>query len=279
MKSVRKLETVIPAVPASDGAGVSLKRVMTADCHRLMDPFLMLDEISSDDAEGLGGGFPSHPHRGIETISYMLKGSFCHEDNLGNRREITSGGIQWMKSGKGIIHSEMPLPENGSLHGFQIWLNQPASEKMSQPEYLDLDHEQIPEFKIDQSSGRVLLGTLELDDSVIESSIIRNQQDALLLDVSLKKHQRISLPLNQEKVMIFVYQGTVTHLDDCINEGELGIFSNQGELNLHSEDSSSFLVLAGKPLNEPVVQHGPFVMNSREEILQTVKDYQSGNFL
>ncbi|MRI32510.1 hypothetical protein EOPP23_05860 [Endozoicomonas sp. OPT23] len=278
MKSVRTLETVITAVPASDGAGVSLKRVMSSGCPKLMDPFLMLDEISSNDPDALGGGFPAHPHRGIETISYMLKGSFRHEDNLGNRREITSGGIQWMKSGKGIIHSEMPLPEQDTLHGFQIWLNQPASKKMSQPEYRDLSQQDIPAFSLNKVHGRVLLGSLQLGNSNFQSPIVRAEQDALLVDISLNNKQRISLPLNQKKVMIFVYQGKVTNSNRSISAGEFGIFSDKGALNLESEEDSRFLILAGQPLNESVVQHGPFVMNTREEILQTINDYQSGNF-
>ena len=234
----------------------------------------MLDEISSENSDDLGGGFPPHPHRGIETISYMLNGCFRHEDNLGHRREINSGGIQWMKSGKGIIHSEMPIPEHGLLHGFQIWLNQPSSEKMSQPEYLDLEQQQLPEF----DSGRVLLGRLQLANTVLESPVVRPDQDALLLDIALKQKEQLSLSLNQEKVMVFVYQGRIKEGSQPVATQELGIFSNQGELKLESEEDSRFLVLAGKPLNEPVVQHGPFVMNTREEILQTIKDYQSGDF-
>ena len=194
-----------------------------------------------------------------------------------NRREIHSGGLQWMKSGKGIIHSEMPAPENGLLHGFQIWLNQPALEKMTEPEYCDLSKQQTPEFYIDQALCRVLMGSLPYQDTVFESPIVRPHQDALLIDISTDK-QQVSLPLQQEKVMLFVYQGSIECGTGRINEGEFGIFSEQGELVVQAEDNSRFIVLAGKPLNENVVQHGPFVMNSREEILQTIKDYQSGNF-
>lgn len=278
----RGLIELVPARPASDGAGVKLKRVMGSGQHKLMDPFLMLDEIRADGSGDLGAGFPAHPHRGIETVSYMKMGGFRHEDHLGNQRSIKSGGVQWMKSGKGIVHSEMPVLENDQLHGFQIWLNMPAARKMSDPEYLDISVENFPVLSFEGWSARLLLGEVEIDGRQLSAPLKREVTDALLLDVSLKAGSTIKLPIGDKKLMVYVYEGQVklqASTGQVISQSELAVFGQGDGLELGTESQAGFLILAGKPLNEPVVQYGPFVMNSREEVMQAVREYQSGAFL
>lgn len=282
MTQARSLLELVSARPASDGAGVKLKRVMGSGQHKLMDPFLMLDEIRTDGSGDLGAGFPAHPHRGIETVSYMKLGGFRHEDHLGNQRSIESGGVQWMKSGKGIVHSEMPILENNELHGFQIWLNMPAARKMSDPEYLDISENNFPVLSCEGWSARLLVGEVELDGRQLSAPLKREVTDALLLDVSLKQDSTIKLPLSHKKLMVYVYEGEVklqTDTDQLISQSELAVFAEGDELVVSAECQADFLILAGKPLNEPVVQYGPFVMNSREEVMQAVREYQSGEFL
>ncbi|WP_062265871.1 pirin family protein [Endozoicomonas arenosclerae] len=282
MTEVRSLLEVVSARPASDGAGVKLKRVMGTGSHQLMDPFLMLDEIKADGSGDLGAGFPAHPHRGIETLSYMKVGGFRHEDHLGNQRTIQSGGVQWMKSGRGIVHSEMPVPENDQLHGFQIWLNMPAAQKMSPPEYSDIKASDLPVFSEAGWSGRLLLGELEIDGEQLSAPLKREITEPLLLDLVFDGNGTMTLPLSQKKLMVFVYRGQVkvgSKSGRIIGNSELGVFSEGDELELSAEEKAGVLILAGNPLNEPVVQYGPFVMNTREEVMQAVQEYQRGEFL
>ncbi|MCW7551530.1 pirin family protein [Endozoicomonas gorgoniicola] len=283
MNSTRSVIHSVDAVPASDGAGVQLKRIMSQPPHQLMDPFLMLDELKADHKEALGGGFPPHPHRGIETISCMLVGGFRHEDHMGNRREVGNGGIQWMKSGRGVIHSEMPLPEQDRLHGFQVWLNMPRRAKMDDPQYLDIDREAIPEWPLPEGKCRVLVGSLKNNDIQVQAPVVRQETQALMLDVQMEAGDRVVLPVTLSKAMIYVYQGVVNVAgsDSVISVGQstLAVLSESGDLELTASEQSGFLVLAGEPLNEPVVQSGPFVMNTREEIEQAFQEYRAGELI
>ena len=283
MSAARSVIHSIDAVPASDGAGVQLKRIMSQPPHQLMDPFLMLDELKADHKEALGGGFPPHPHRGIETISCMLVGGFRHEDHMGNRREVGNGGIQWMKSGRGVIHSEMPLPEQDRLHGFQIWLNMPRRAKMDDPQYLDIDRDAIPEWPLPEGKCRVLVGSLKNNDIQVQAPVVRQETQALMLDVQMEAGDRVVLPVTLSKAMIYVYQGlvNVAGSDSVISVGQstLAVLSESGDLELTASEQSGFLVLAGEPLNEPVVQSGPFVMNTREEIEQAFQAYRAGELV
>ncbi|AMO57294.1 hypothetical protein GZ77_16130 [Endozoicomonas montiporae] len=283
MKSTRSVIHCIDAVPASDGAGVQLKRIMSQPPHRLMDPFLMLDELKADDNESLGGGFPPHPHRGIETISCMLVGGFRHEDHMGNRREVGNGGMQWMNSGRGVIHSEMPLPEQDRLHGFQVWLNIPRQAKMSDPQYLDVNRADIPEWILPDGKCRVLVGALHNEETQIQAPVVREGTQALMLDVNINTNGRLVLPVTTSKVMIYVYHGSVNVVGNesviPVNQSSLAVLSESGDLELTASEESGFIVLAGEPLNEPVVQSGPFVMNSDEEIEQAFVDYREGRLV
>ena len=296
MQNSRTVAQLVKAVPASDGAGVKLKRIMSQPPHRLMDPFLMLDELKADSEESLGGGFPPHPHRGIETISCMLLGGFRHEDHMGNRREVGNGGMQWMKSGRGVIHSEMPLPENNRLHGFQIWLNMPRHNKMDAPEYLGINGNDIPEWPLEHGTShgecdgksygksygkcRVLVGSLEDGSKHIKAPVVRDKTRALILDVQVKMNGRINLPVAVSKSMIYVYQGAVNVVGHdsvtTVEASTLAVLSESGDLEITANEDSGFILLGGEPLNEPVVQSGPFVMNSEDEIEQAFQAYQAG---
>ncbi len=273
--SIMQVAEVIHATPASDGAGVKLRRVMSGD-STLMDPFLMLDEIAAENGDGLGEGFPSHPHRGIETISYMLKGGFRHEDHLGNKREISSGGMQWMNAGRGIIHSEMPIPENGRIHGFQIWLNLPAKNKLCNPSYQEIPTEQLYEKTFQGGHCRLLSGHLNYEKQLLKGPIERKITDPLLADIALQNGQEINLNLNHKKVMVYLYQGQLSIGGEIISQGSLAIMGQGKELKIDAKKNSGLLILAGTPLNEPVVQYGPFVMNSFEQIKEAVKAYNDG---
>ena len=268
-----KPQTLVKAVPAMDGAGVRINRLAGSDLHALMDPYLMIDEIRSDDAQDYVAGFPTHPHRGFETITYLLKGRMKHEDHLGNQRVMADGGVQWMTTGRGILHSEMPEPAVDGFHGFQIWLNLPSEQKMMAPGYHDLNPDEIRRFTGEGSETTLIAGSLKVNDNVLSggfSNSIRTR--ATLADVKLEAGVTTRLAVDEDmQLMVFVYDGSDLH----IPQGHLGVFEN-GQAQLEATDGLRALVLAGKPLGESVVQHGPFVMNSAAEIEQAMRDFADG---
>ena len=265
----------VKGMPTSDGAGVRLNRVIGTPQLRHLDPFLMLDEFRSDNADDYIAGFPPHPHRGFETITYMLHGAMKHEDHLGNVGMLTSGGVQWMTAGEGVIHSEMPMQEDGLLWGFQFWLNLPANEKMKAPFYQDLAPEEIPEVQDDNGVlRRVVAGT----SKGTEGPIQRDATQPLMVDFRIQKATELEhdLPAGH-KAFLYVYEGSVEvpEANLILERGELLAFSGE-LLKLRSSDKAGVLMVAGKPLEEPIVQYGPFVMNTAEEIQQAMVDYQNG---
>ncbi len=274
---LRDVVQTVKAVPASDGAGVQLKRVMGRLNHQTMDPFLMLDEIHSTDGDGLAGGFPSHPHRGMETISIMLKGGFQHEDHMGNVEEIGSGGVQWMRAGRGVIHSEMPIAENRQLHGFQLWLNLPGTEKMSDPDYLGLSPEEIPMVRLPNASCRLIAGKLLVNGEEHRGAVERAATRPLIVDVRLSEDSTTHFPVDCEKAMFYVYSGSVSVSGSTsIGAGHLVVLGSGDTLALKNHSEAGLLLLGGTPLNEPVVQYGPFVMNTEQEVRQAMEDYKNG---
>lgn len=265
----------VKGMPTSDGAGVRLNRVIGTPQLRHLDPFLMLDEFRSDNADDYIAGFPPHPHRGFETITYMLHGAMKHEDHLGNVGMLTSGGVQWMTAGEGVIHSEMPMQEDGLLWGFQFWLNLPANEKMKAPFYQDLAPEEIPEVQDDNGVlRRVVAGT----SKGTEGPIQRDATQPLMVDFRIQKATELEhdLPAGH-KAFLYVYEGSVEvpEANLILERGELLAFSGE-LLKLRSSDKAGVLMVAGKPLEERIVQYGPFVMNTAEEIQQAMVDYQNG---
>ena len=275
----RALERVIDSIPASDGAGVKLRRSLGARQNLRVDPFLMLDEFSSDKADDYIAGFPAHPHRGFETATYLIDGHMLHEDHLGNRGDLRSGGVQWMTAGRGIVHSEMPQQEQGRMRGFQLWINLPAREKMKPAGYRDLQPEEIPALALEGGGrAKVIAGTLVLEGKSTLGPIQGVATEPLYIDVELPPGATFTHPVPAEhNAFVYPFEGSVSiggRVLPAHNAGVLGA-GDQVEVTAGST-GARFLLLAGRPLGEPVVQYGPFVMNTREEIEQAIRDYQSG---
>jgi redox-sensitive bicupin YhaK (pirin superfamily) len=282
----RHIRQVLQGQPASDGAGVRIVRLVGRAQHD-MDPFLMLDEIRSDKREDFVAGFPSHPHRGIETLTVMLEGGFEHRDHMGHRAAIRAGGAQWMSAGRGVIHSEMPLPGEGRIHGFQLWINLPAKDKLREPGYAQAEAAELPEIAVPGGRLRVLAG--RFGDAV--SPIADPACEAAVLDLRLEPGGRYEwTPPAGHRALVRPFAGTVRvsggdGRETAIPSGRMAILDGEGPITLAADGDASasggqdpvgMLLLSGRPLGEPIVQYGPFVMNTAEEIRQAIFDYQSG---
>jgi quercetin 2,3-dioxygenase len=275
--TIRKLERVIASIPASDGAGVKLRRSIGASQLMRHDPFLLLDEFFSDDPNDYLAGFPAHPHRGFETVTYMLDGHMQHKDNHGNTGDLGPGDVQWMSAARGIIHSEMPQQTEGRMRGFQLWLNLPAKEKMKPAAYRDIKASEIPHVKRSGVEVRVIAGSL----GDIQGPIRGGSTDPYYFDLHLEPGAvcEEALPA-AHNAFLYVYEGEayVGEERKPLVQRSAGLLSTGAErLRVEAgRQGAKVLVLAAKPLREPVVQYGPFVMNTREEIEQAIADYQSG---
>ncbi|MGQ0619797.1 MAG: pirin family protein [Panacagrimonas sp.] len=283
----RSLAQVIPSVATSDGAGVKLRRSIGNQRGLYLDPFLMLDEFGTDHPGDYIAGFPSHPHRGFETVTYMLDGRMQHRDHLGNVGDLGPGSVQWMTAARGVIHSEMPMQESGRMRGFQLWINLPAAEKMKPAGYRDLAASAIPVIALPGGgSVKVIAGTAEVAGNLVRGPINGPDQplstDPLYLDVELAAGARFEHTVTAgHNAFAYAYEGSIV-----IGEGEsakplptqaAGILGpGDGVVITAGPQGARLILLAGKPLREPIVQYGPFVMNTREEIEQAVRDYQSG---
>ncbi|HHF3002897.1 pirin family protein [Vibrio antiquarius] len=279
MSTFREIRQLIQSQPTADGDGVKIRRVAGFN-NASFSPFLMMDELKSDDRADYVGGFPPHPHRGIETLTYMLKGHFQHRDHMDNVGELRSGGAQWMAAGRGVIHSEMPIMQEGELHGFQIWINQPAKNKMAPAQYHDFQPETITEFET-QSSGvvRLIAGHLTINNERIQGPLTETGVAVTVADWRAMVGRALNLTTEQDhNMMIYVYKGRVQLKDREINQGEMAILSKGEWVELQAEKESGALIFIGEPINEPVVHYGPFVMNSMKEIEQAIQDYNSGLF-
>ncbi|WP_111657883.1 pirin family protein [Isoalcanivorax indicus] len=279
----RALHFLIPGRDTSDGAGVRLKRSLGQSAHVRLDPFLMLDEFSSDDAADYIAGFPSHPHRGFETVTYMLDGHMLHEDHLGNRGDLKSGGVQWMTAGRGIIHSEMPQQNEGRMRGFQLWLNLPAKEKMKPAGYRDIQPDEIPVTALDDGvSVRVIAGEVATAQGPVQGPIHGPSQgittDPQYWDVSMDAGTAATLPVPEtHNAFIYVFEGDAAIGGREVPRHHAAILRDGDTLHIHAgQDGTRFLLIAGKPIKEPIVQYGPFVMNTAEEIEQALRDYRDG---
>lgn len=276
--TTRPFERLIAGQQTTDGGGVRLRRSLGQTQFARLDPFLMLDEFRSSDANDYIAGFPPHPHRGFETVTYMLAGRMRHEDHLGNKGVIEGGGVQWMTAASGIIHSEMPEQESGLMHGFQLWLNLPAAEKMKPADWRDIPPAEIPQVELDSGSVKVIAGEYEGRKGAVSGV----STQPLYLDVRLQPDATFELDLPDERnACVYVFDGTLKNAavsgHPNVDAGTLGIFGNGEKIQLAAgAGGAAFLLLAGKPLNEPVVQYGPFVMNTREEIEQAMRDYSAG---
>ncbi|MCW8877431.1 MAG: pirin family protein [Kangiellaceae bacterium] len=277
MTKLREIQHVFNGVAASDGAGVQLTRVIGSPYINMLDPFLLLDAFGSDKPQDYIAGFPPHPHRGFETVTYMLEGKMRHEDSAGNAGVIESGGVQWMTAGKGIIHSEMPEQEEGLLSGFQLWVNLPAAHKMTEPKYQERNSAEIPvEVYNDSVSVKVIAGeTSNKTKGVIENDFIAPVYWDISQQAGSNFKERITLGHN---AFVYLYQGEIKLGDRIVSQGQLAILSDGDSISIDSVKDSKYILVAGKPLNEPVARGGPFVMNTREEINQAFHDYQTGHF-
>lgn len=279
----RTVDRVVRGIATSDGAGVKLTRVLTQNLQRRLDPFLMLDAFGTDSKDDYIGGFPDHPHRGFETITYMLAGRMRHRDSAGNEGLLENGGAQWMVAGSGVIHSEMPEQEDGRMEGFQLWLNLPASDKMTTPWYRDIPSDAIPAVALPNGAvARVLAGR----SHGVEGAMTRPVTEPLYLDIALPAGQTFSQALPAgHNAFVYVYRGEVTvgeGSDAIVLEPQrMGVLDNDAQadgVTLTASADARLLLIAGKPLGEPIVQYGPFVMNTQEQIYQTLADFREGRF-
>jgi len=285
--NTRTLIHVIESMPTSDGAGVKLRRSLGSQRGLHVDPFLMLDEFYSDNPDDYIAGFPSHPHRGFETVTYMLDGHMRHEDHLGNRGDLGPGDVQWMTAARGIIHSEMPQQSEGRMRGFQLWLNLPSKEKMKPAGYRDIPADEIPVVKLPQGGEvKVIAGTLELNGDLtsgpVNGSAAKLSTDPLYLDVRLPAGAEFSAPVAAGRnAFLYTYEGSAqigaAGAAKPLPHRAAGVLSDGDGVRVQAgAEGVRFLLLAAKPLHEPVVQYGPFVMNTREEIEQAIADYRNG---
>jgi quercetin 2,3-dioxygenase len=278
-RTQRRVERVLAGIPTSDGAGVRLTRVIGQPALRNLDPFIMLDRFHSDDPGAYMAGFPDHPHRGFETVTVMLEGRMRHRDSRGNAGLITGGGAQWMTAGRGIVHSEMPEQERGLMSGFQLWVNLPAREKMAPQAYQDLPPARIAEERLDRNGSvlRVIAGRT----GGASGPVRKRPTEPLLLTARLEDDRPLELELPAgHTAFVFVGAGEVAigaEPGSAVSQGNLAVLGAGNRLRLRATNRrSEVLVAAGRPLHEPIVQRGPFVMNTEAEIAQAYADYRAG---
>ncbi len=276
---LRTLRQKITGMPATDGAGVKLTRSIGARPGLRLDPFLMLDEFSSDSASDYIAGFPPHPHRGFQTVTYMLDGHMLHEDHMGNQGHLLPGGVQWMVAGSGIIHSEMPQQDAGRMRGFQLWVNLPAARKMEAPSYRDLQAEDLPQLSLAGGvSARLIAGEISLEGQHWQAPVTDPSTQTLYLDLHIPAGSALQLPLpTSHNAFVYPYEGTLELAEQTVPAHVVGLLSDGDAVELAAAESDvRLLLIAGQALGEPVAQYGPFVMNTREEIEQARLDYAQG---
>ncbi|HBZ06460.1 MULTISPECIES: pirin family protein [Massilia] len=275
----RGVERVIAGQYVMDGAGVKINRVLTGTLQRRLDPFLMLDAFGSDKAGDYIAGFPEHPHRGFETVTYMLAGRMRHRDSAGNEGLVTDGGVQWMTAGRGVIHSEMPEQNEGLMEGFQLWLNLPAKDKMSAPWYRDIPNEEVPRFTLESGATvQVIAGS----SHGVAGAVQRDGTEPLYLDIALPEGATFEQPLPAgHNAFIYVFRGEAVVGGRGVPQTRMAIFDNaEGSdgVAIKAVQPTRLLLIAGRPLKEPIAQYGPFVMNTQAELHQAVEDFRSGRF-
>ncbi|MEN9354289.1 MAG: hypothetical protein RL318_1614 [Fibrobacterota bacterium] len=276
MKS-RTIERLVAGRATSDGAGVKLTRVLTQDLQHRLDPFLMLDAFKNENPDDYIGGFPDHPHRGFETVTYMLAGRMRHHDSAGNSGLLGPGGAQWMTAGSGLIHSELPEQEEGLMEGFQLWLNLPARDKMCAPNYRDIPAEAIPEAT---SESGVTVRVIAGEALGVKGAVTRPHTEPLYLDVHLPAGTTFVQPIDPgHNAFLYVYRGEAHVGASAVPERTMAILNNDAAaVEIVAKGDARLILIAGKPLKEPIAQYGPFVMNTAAEIQQTFRDYQAGHF-
>jgi redox-sensitive bicupin YhaK (pirin superfamily) len=274
----REVRLVADAQTTADGAGVRLHRALGTQALAMLDPFLLLDEMHSDRPEEYLAGFPTHPHRGFETVTYILEGAVDHKDSMGNHGHLGPGSVQWMTAGHGIVHSEMPNHEtaNNRLWGFQLWVNLPAANKMMKPRYQDLAASRVPELMVQDAQVRLVAGELGGVQGPVEGIVTA----PTMADVSVPARGRFTAPLpDGHNAFLYVIDGAVDIGPATVREGQVAVLSDHGDLAARSRYGGRFLLFAGRPVNEPVARSGPFVMNTDEELRQAWMDYRAGRLV
>jgi len=280
IQKTRGIERIINGQFVMEGAGVKINRVLTGPLQRRLDPFLMLDAFASDKPGDYIAGFPEHPHRGFETITYMLKGSMRHRDSAGHEGLITDGGVQWMTAGRGVVHSEMPEQNEGLMEGFQLWLNLPASDKMVEPWYRDIPLEEVPRITLDDGvTVQVIAGSTHGVDGAVQ----RAHTEPLYLDLEIPEGVTFeqTIPAGHN-AFVYVFRGEAVVEGKGVGAGRMAILDNApgaDGVRIKAVANTRLLVLAGRPLNEPIAQYGPFVMNTQAELQQAVEDFRAGKFI
>ena len=273
MSQTREVGRVVRGKAASDGAGVKLNRVIGGSDLPQLDPFLLLDEFRSDDAADYLAGFPEHPHRGFETVTYMLAGRMRHRDNQGNTGLLGPGSVQWMTAGRGIVHSEMPEQENGLMQGFQLWVNLPAKDKMTAPRYQDIEPGRIPEVESTGARVRVIAGSYR----GVRGPVQAEATAPLYLDVFLEDGEFEAAVPVEHNAFVYVYEGSLDVAGRAVTRGELAVLRGGDKVAASAGAAGArFILVAGRPLKEPVARYGPFVMNRPEEIQQAMRDFTEG---
>ncbi len=273
----RAVEGLVAGQATSDGAGVKLTRVLTHNLQRRLDPFLMLDAFGSDDPDDYIAGFPDHPHRGFETVTYMIAGRMRHRDSAGHEGLLENGGVQWMTAARGVIHSEIPQQEDGVMEGFQLWLNLHSSEKMKDPWYRDFQDAQVPKLVTPQG---VAVTVIAGESHGVQGAVTRDITQPLYLDIHLPAGTRFeqAVPAGHN-AFVYVYRGEVTVGGTVVPAQRMGLLANDPQADgvvIEAGVDAKVLLIAGQPLNEPIVQYGPFVMNSQQEIYQALSDFREG---
>ena len=275
------IANILTSYATQDGDGVNISRIPGFD-GKYLDPFLMIDELKSDNEADYMGGFPAHPHRGMETFTYIIKGGFEHKDQMGNKKAIRAGDVQWMSTGNGVVHSEMPLSDaKDGLHGFQIWINMPSKEKMRDPIYQDTTQSPAPTFKNENGvTLTALAGSWQFEAVELTSSIQKLSANAALADVTLPAGKQLKLdPLKQQNVMLYIHSGSlITPDNQTFKAGKLLILEPGSDIDIATQHGAGVLILAGDPLKQPIAHMGPFVMTTQAEIQQAVRDCQNGQF-
>ena len=283
VQNPRSVEALVAGRATRDGAGVRLTRVLTGELQQRLDPFLMLDQFGSNDPKDYGAGFPDHPHRGFETVTYMIAGRMRHRDSAGHEGLLQNGGVQWMTTGRGLVHSEMPEQEEGLMEGFQLWLNLPSHQKMCTPWYRDIQSESIPEVTTDAGVlVRVISGQSHGVQGAMHRSAKDYPTDPLYLDIHFSEQQTFTqnIPVGHN-AFVYVYRGSLAvqsaQSAETVPLQRMAILSNGGDgVVLQGQVGTRALLITGQPLHEPIAQYGPFVMNTREELMQAVEDFQAG---
>ena len=278
VENPRRVERLVAGQATSDGAGVKLTRVLTQDLQRRLDPFLMLDAFGSDKPDDYIAGFPDHPHRGFETVTYMIAGRMLHRDSAGHEGLLENGGVQWMTAGRGVIHSEIPQQEHGVMEGFQLWLNLPGRDKMNAPWYRDFKADELPRFVTPEgASVTVIAGA----SHGVTGAVTRDATAPLYLDIHLPAGVRFeqALPAGHN-AFVYVYRGAVRVGDTAVPVQRMALLANDAQADgvvIEASADAKLLLIAGQPLKEPIAQYGPFVMNTQQEIYQALSDFRDGH--